>query len=219
MAKYSRRRKSSRRRRSKPARKRRSLLGRGSDDKLNEQHLKSLYDSMKSDENLHNTFIGVCQELDVSVFNSVLPGKEEKEEKGVKVLDEKGIDGLLGKCYNNNNKALIKKLGELAEKNPAVMGHMKTIIKNTVVTGGHRGGAVPRRLQTRADLLFASGVVCVIGGLMACVSTHFVPLGTAGLIVGGGAIIVSCTLPGLYRVTESLFSAVRSRIGINDPLL
>ena len=52
-------------------------------------------------------------ELDISVFNSVLPEKEEKEEKeekGVKVLDEKGIDGLLGKCYNNNNKALIGKI-------------------------------------------------------------------------------------------------------------
>ena len=92
MAKYSRRKKSSRRRRSKPVRKRRSLVG-GSDDELN-KHLKSLYESMKSDEELHNTFIGVCQELDVSVFNSVLPEKEEKEEKeekGVKVLDEKGI--------------------------------------------------------------------------------------------------------------------------------
>ena len=44
-------------------------------------------------------------------------------------------DGLLGKCYNNNNKELIKKLGKLAEKNSVVMGHMKTIIKNTVVTG------------------------------------------------------------------------------------
>lgn len=223
MAKYSRRRKSSRRRRSKPVRKRRSLIG-GNDDEL-KKHLQSLYASMKSDEELHKTFIKVCEQLGVGAigtkvgasqehpYSSILR-KEEKDVKDANVLNKKGIDTLLDKCYNN--RVLIEKLGTLAEKNETVMEHINAIKKHS--GGGQRGGRdVPRGVRTRADLLFASGVAFVIGGMMACVGNHFfVSFGTAAMIVGGGAIIVSCTLPGLYSVTRSLFIAVRGITRGND---
>lgn len=211
MAKYSRRRKTTRRRRSKPARKRRSLLRGGKDDTMI-KNAREIYGRILLDEELQEAFFGVCRALNIEV-KSISEGDEKKD----RILTDDDIGKFVDKLENQD---VFKKFTELANKNPEVK-RLVTVIQHTLSEksgGGQIGGEdVPSIVEDEANTLFVLGLVCFIGGVVGCATTHLsFSAGSVAIIGGGSAMLVSFGLRDVYRATRSLYRAVISRTGRND---
>ena len=76
---------------------------------------------------------------------------------------------------------------------------------------------MPRTVENEANTLFVAGLICLIGGVVGCATTHLSFSASSGMmIVGGSAMLVSFGVRDVYRATRSLYRAVRSRMGGND---